>query len=50
MTMSDLQGYHWNLYLINIIEDIFVFLGLKMFVSVPVVEMRTFVEKSQYHN
>ena len=29
--MSDSQRYHCNLYLINNVEDIFPFLGLKMF-------------------
>ena len=28
MAMPDSQRYHWNLYLINNVEDIVVFLGL----------------------
>ena len=30
MKMTDSQRYHWNLYLITVVEDIVVFLGLKM--------------------
>ena len=33
MAMSDSQRYPWNLYLINIMEDTVVFLGLEMFNS-----------------
>ena len=33
MTMPDLQRYPTNLYLINNLEDIDIFLGLKMFNS-----------------
>ena len=33
MTQSDLQRYPWNLYLINNVEDIVIFLGLKVFNS-----------------
>ena len=30
IAISDSQQYHWNLYLINDLEDIVVFLGLKV--------------------
>ena len=33
MTMPDSQRYPWNLYLIDNVEDIVVFLDLKCFVS-----------------
>ena len=33
MTLSDLQRYPWNLYFINNVEDIVIFLGLKVFNS-----------------
>ena len=33
LAMPDLQRYPWNLYLISNVEDIVVFLGLKVFIS-----------------
>ena len=32
MAMSDLQQYPWKLYLINNVEEIIVFLGLKFLI------------------
>ena len=33
MAITDLQWYHWNLYLINNVKNIVVLLGLKVFIS-----------------
>ena len=58
MAIPDSQQYPWNLYLIDYVEDIVVFLGFKVFSSdifyISVVEMRksfvreTTIEKNQF--